>query len=109
MQIDQRAPPFLRDPPQRPFERGVAFASGGAENVSHQAVRVHADQHRARALFSISPRTSATCDSPPSTSLVVGNQAELAKARVHQRFAHAMHVALVRHAIANEFGDGEHL
>ncbi len=39
----------------------------------------------------------------------VGDHAELAEARVDQRLADAVHIAFVRHAVANEFGDGEHL
>ena len=40
---------------------------------------------------------------------LVGDHAELAEARRHQRLADAPHVALVLHAVADQLGDGEHL
>ena len=46
VQVNQRAPLFLGDHLQRSFERLMAIAAGGAENVAQQAVRVHADQNR---------------------------------------------------------------
>src|ERR1700683_2739111 len=76
-----------------------------------------------------SPLTRATRDSSPAPSApfngapfaqgrmrsaaahfaLISNQAELAVARPNQRFADPMHVTLMLHAIANEFGHGQHL
>ena len=54
MQVDERAAPVLRDASHGAFERGMAFAACRAEDVAHQAMRVHADQHRGLAVLDIS-------------------------------------------------------
>src|ERR1017187_6799217 len=58
VQVDQRSASFLRNAAQRAFQRGVAFAARRSKDVSHQAVRVHADQNRCFAMLDISANQS---------------------------------------------------
>ena len=44
--------------PHRAFDRCVAFASGRSENVTHQAMRVHANQHGLVARVDVSSHQS---------------------------------------------------
>src|SRR5260370_18438763 len=108
MEVDQRAPALLCDSAQGAFQGGVALARSRSENVTHQAMGVHPHQHRNFAVLDVPSHQSymrlATVD-----FALIGNQAEFAEARVHQRLAHAMHVPFMGHAIANEFGDSKHL
>ena len=46
MQVDDRSATFAVDHLHRLFEQSAAFAPRGAEDVSNQAMRVHADQRR---------------------------------------------------------------
>jgi len=69
---------------------------------------VHADQHRNVAVLDV----TADQGYMRFTAIDfagVGDQAEFAEASVNQGFADAIDVALMRHAVANEFRHGKHL
>src|ERR1700732_3396441 len=86
----------------------MALAAGGSEDVAHQAVGVHADQHWLVAGFNIATNEGYVRLAAIDLALV-GDEAELAEAGVDQRLAHAMYVALMRHAVADQLRDRQHL
>src|ERR1700728_3188869 len=95
MQINQGSQTFLRNTMERAFERGVAFASRGAKDVSHQAVRMHAHQYRLAAVLDISAhQRHVRLASIHFTRL--RDEPEFSEPCLDQRFAHAVYVSLVR-------------
>src|SRR5579859_5603950 len=108
MQINQCSAPFFGNAAQRSFQRGMAFASGRTEDVSHQAVRVHAHQHRGLTVLDVAANQGYMRLASVDFTLV-SDQAKFAEARVDQSFAYASNVTLMRHAVANQLGDGQHL
>src|ERR1700739_4462165 len=108
MQIDQGASAFLRYLTKRAFERRMTFAAGGAENVAHQAVGMHADEHGTVAVLDFTPDQRDVRLAAIDLTFI-GDQAELAKPGIDQSLADAMHIALMRHPIADEFSHSQHL
>src|ERR1700738_39350 len=53
MQVDQCAASFLCNAAQGTFQGRVAFTAGGAEDVAHQAMRMHTDENRLVAAFNV--------------------------------------------------------
>src|SRR5580765_2067637 len=58
MEIDHSSQTYLSDLTQRALERGVAFAARSSENVAHEAVGMHADQHGLIAVLDIAAHQS---------------------------------------------------
>src|SRR5262245_13038834 len=108
MQINQRSTPALSDGFHRAFKRGVAIAAGRTEYVPHQAVRVHANEYWRGALVDV-PTNKRDVRLATIHLAFIRHQSELAVKSSDQCFSYAVNVALVRHAIAYEFGNGEHL
>src|SRR5205807_3285898 len=108
VKVDQSTASLGGYAPQRTFQSGMAFASSRAKYIAHQAVRMHANQHRGIAVLNVSANQRhvrfATID-----LTLVGNQAELSKMSIDQGLADAMDIAFVRHPVADEFGDGQHI
>src|SRR5438552_2207481 len=106
MVIEEDAAIFLGDGFERAFDEIPAIASGRAEDVARQAVRMDADE-RGRIAFEF------TADERDVLVVVdiarVSNHAEIAKARRQNRFSEAADVAFMLHAIANQIRDGEQL
>src|SRR5450631_3172764 len=84
VQVDQRSAPILGNAAESALQRGVAFASSRSEDVAHQAMRVHSNQHRIFAVLNVSTNQRhvrlTTIDFAR-----IGDHAKLAKARVDQR------------------------
>ena len=106
MQIDQRAAAFAGDGLHRAFDGGVTIAGCRSEDVAHYAMGVHADQHRFAA-FNVAPHQCDVRFAAVDFALI-GDQAKLSVMGADQRFAHAVHVALVLHAVADQFGHRQH-
>src|SRR5580704_11394089 len=71
-------------------------------------MRMHADEHGSVAMLDVAA-DQGNVRLAAIDFAGVGDQSKLAEARVDENFAYAIHVALVRHAVADEFGDGKHL
>src|SRR5206468_7701138 len=68
---------------------------------AHQAVRVHTNQHRFAATFSIASNQRDMRLASIHFAFV-SNYAEFTMAGAHQRLAHAVHITLVLHAITDQ-------
>ena len=108
MQVDQGSQAFLGDAAHGAFECAAAFAAGRAEDIPHQAVGVHADQHRNVAVLDVTADQGYVRFTAIDFTRI-SDQAEFAEAGIDQGFADAIDVALMRHAVANEFRHGKHL
>ncbi len=108
MQIDERAASFVGDAPHRAFDGIMAATPACSEDIAHEAVGVHAHQHRLIArVFDVAFDHR---DVRVAIDLgLIDDHAEFAVSGRNHRFGEASHVALVRHAIADEFRHGEHL
>src|SRR5581483_3395563 len=92
---------------------------GGPKNVAHQAMGVHAHQHWfvGAGTWEISAAWGVLFDVALGEGNVrlaihfafISDHAEFAEPGGHQRLAYAADVALVLHAVANQFGDRQHL
>src|SRR5450631_4879700 len=116
MKIDQSAAAFLGDAAHGSIDGLAASAPGGPENISNQAMGVHAHQHGL-----IAGVLAIALDVPFDISFnkgdvrvtidfrLVHNHAEFAVGSGDGGLGHATHVALVGHSVADEFRDSEHL
>src|SRR5207249_11507344 len=69
---------------------------------------MHAYQYRVVALIDFAANQSEMGITAIYLAFI-GNHSEFAMLGVHQGLAHPMYIPLVLHAIANQFGNGEHL
>ena len=83
----------------------MAVAFGGGENVAGEAVRMHAHQRRRAGEISANQRDVLLAVHVGG----IDDHAEIAVARGQSRLGHAADVALVPHAVANQFRDGQQL
>src|SRR6516162_243105 len=108
MQIDQRPQAFACNATEGTFECGMAFASGRAKDVAHQAVGVHAYEHRLLRVLDIAANEGdmrlAAIDFAR-----IRDETKFTESRLDQGLAYAIHIALMRHAVADQLGYREHL
>ena len=108
VQVDQRAAAFFGDAAHGSVDGVAAVAPTGAENIAHQAVGVHAHQHRL-----VAGMLDVALDQRNVRVAVdlrlIGDHAKFAVSGRHSASASAAHVALVRHAVADELRHGQHL
>src|ERR1700756_1392770 len=101
MEVNQRPPPLPINHLHRAFNGGVTIADGRSEDITHQAVRVHTNQHWLPAAFNVATNQRdvrlASID-----FTFVSNQPEFAMSRAHPRLSHAMHIALMLLAITDQ-------
>src|SRR5207249_5810574 len=104
MEVNQCTPPLALNHLHRAFNGGVTIADGRSEDIAHQAVRVHTNQHRFAATFSIASNQRDMRLASIHFAFV-SNYAEFTMAGAHQRLPHAVHITLVLHAITDQLRD----
>src|SRR5215469_6174377 len=106
MEINQGSASFVRDRFERAIKGLATVATGGAEDVANQAMRVHSNQHPGIALLNVSFYQCQMRVSAIYFALVSHNS-KVAVTRVHERFADTMDVTLMLHPVADQLRDGE--
>src|SRR5215472_6108945 len=108
MQVNQRTAAFLGDAPHRGVNYGPALAASRAEDITHEAVRVHT--HEDGPFTRVLDVALHHRDVRIAIDLrLIRDHAELSVRGWHDGLGHPPNVALVRHAIADEFGYSQHL
>src|SRR5271157_179879 len=108
MQIDQRAAAFFRNAAHRALDHVVTSTPARAEDVAYEAMRMHAHQHRffARVFHVALDHRNVRV---AGDLRLVDDHAEVTISGWNDRLRQALHIALMRHAIAYELRDGQHL
>src|SRR5271166_1885599 len=108
VEIDERAAAFVGDAAHGSVDGVAAAAPGGAEDVSHEAVGVHADENGV--VGGVLDVAFDECSVGFGVDVgFVDDHAEVAVSGRYDGLDEAAHVALVGHAVADELGYGEHL
>ncbi len=108
MQIDKHAAIFRCDGLQRARNNFAAIATRGTEDVSGEAVRMHAHERRELARFGCAGFTANERDVLFVIYITRKNDhLEFAEFRIERSFRDAANVAFVLHAIPDDFCDGD--
>ena len=107
MQIDKSSPSFAGDGLHGSFDCRVTVTTGRAENVAHEAMRVHPNQNRFAAVFNVTANQRDMGFAAIHFAFV-RDQPKFAVTRGHERLSDPVDVTLVLHAVTDQLGYGQH-